>query len=309
MVRMTAGEKLSDAIAKSRSAMRLYFNKKAIYDSNQSIGQDGEAPVKPDLEKMAADLGLVYGKIGPHDISSIVDEPIANSVELGTSLRDRGPPFTSMMFGMPYMGQELPKQQLYSPLGTVDTQAQRSYMTWKIAEKEEYVPELDEVKEEVIQAIRMDEARDLARAAADELLEQAKEGKKLADMVPEGKKFNYFEGLGPFSWMQSFGFGGAFLGNVPKLDSVGEEFMEKVFATETGALGVAANLPERVIYIVEPSEFQPSEDDLRERFKQPRERMMASTLGNEDAGTVYQGFFESTDKRTGFSYQLPESDE
>ncbi len=59
----------------------------------------------------------------------------------------------------------------------------------------------------------------------------------------------------------------------------------------------------------EPTEFQATEDDLRERFKQPRERMMASTLGNEDAGTVYQGFFESTDKRTGFNYQLPESDE
>jgi hypothetical protein len=182
-------------------------------------------------------------------------------------------------------------------------------MTWKIAEKEAYVPELDEVKEEVVRAIRMAEARDLARAAADKLLEQGKEGKKLADLVPEDKKFNYFEGLGPFSWMQSFGFGGAFLGNVPKLDSVGEEFMEKVFSTEISKLGAAANLPERVIYIVEPTEFQPSIDDLRERFKQPRERMMASMLGNEDAGTVYQGFFESTDKRTGFSYQSPDAAE
>ncbi|QDT10066.1 hypothetical protein [Planctomycetes bacterium K23_9] len=306
MVRFTAGKKLDEAMTKVRSEMRLYFNKRAIFESNQSIGQDGEAPTKPDLEKMAADTGLVYGKIGPHDVSSISDEPIASSVEMGTSLRDRGPPFTAMMYGLPYMGQQMPKQQLYSPLGTVDTQAERSYITWKIDEKDAYIPELDEVKDEVIASIRMDEARDLARAAADELVDKIEKGEKLEDLVPEDKAFMYNTDLGPFSWMQSFGFGGAFLGNVPKLDSVGEEFMEKVFTTEQGKVGVAANLPERVIYIVQPIELQPTLEDLRERFKQPRDRMMASTLGNEDAGTVYQGFFESADKRTGFEYQVPE---
>ncbi|MGB7347284.1 MAG: hypothetical protein WBD20_23880 [Pirellulaceae bacterium] len=309
MVRFEAGRKLDAAMTKARNEMRLYFNKNAIYESNKSIGQAGEAPVKPDLKKIAADSGLVYGKIGPHDLVTISDEPLASSVEMGTSLRDRGPPFTAMMYGLPYMGQEMPKQQLFSPLGTVDTQAERSYITWKIAEKDAYIPELDEVKEEVVQAIRMNEARDLARAEADAIVAKIKDGAKLEDVIPEDKKDMLFTGLGPFSWMQSFGFGGAFLGNVPKLDSVGEEFMEKVFATDEGKVGVAANLPERVIYIVRPTEFQPTMDDLRERFKQPQSRMMAATLGNEDAGTVYQGFFESTDKRTGFNYEVPQDEE
>ncbi len=306
MVRMQAGRQLSDAIQKAQSEMRLYFNKKAIYESNQSIGQAGEEPVRPDLKKMADDLGLVYGKIGPHNVVTLNHEPIASSVEMGTSLRDRGPPFSAMMFGLPYMGQPLPKQQLFAPLGTVDMQAERSYMSWKVSEKDDYIPELDEVKDDVIEAIRMNQARDLARKAADDLVAKINNGQSLEDLVPEDKKSMYKSGLGPFSWMQSFGNFGAFLGNIKELDSVGEEFMEQVFTTKPGNVSVAANLPERIIYIVKPIEFQPSMDDLRERFKQPQSRDAAATLGIEDAETVLQGFFTATDERTGFNYNTDE---
>ncbi|NND99598.1 MAG: hypothetical protein HKN47_19960, partial [Pirellulaceae bacterium] len=309
MVSIEAGRKLDEALTKVTSSMRLYFNKNAIYESDKSIGKESEPPVKPDLKALAKEHGLEYAKIGPHDLLSIRDEPISNSVEMGFSLQERGPPFTVMMYGLPYQGQQVPEQQLFSPLGTVDVQSRRSYVSWKTAEKAAYTPELTECREEVVKAIRTEEARDLARAAADDLVAKAqKDGKTLEDVVPEDKKSNLKKGLGPFSWMQSFGFGGAFLGNVPELDSVGEEFMGKVFSTELGELGVAANLPERVIYIVKPTDFQPSMDELKERFKQPMSRQMAMLLGTEDAGSIYQGFYEAMDERTGFNYVTPEEE-
>ena len=187
-------------------------------------------------------------------------------------------------------------------------QARRSFVSWKIEEKDSYVPELEECRDEVIDAIRMSEARDLARKAADELVAEIKDGKTLEDVIPEDKKENLKTDLGPFSWMNAFGFAGATLGNVEELDSVGEEFMGKVFSTKPGEVGVAANLPERMVYIVRPKEFQPAPEDLRAIFKQPTERRMALLLGVEDAQSIYTGFFESLDERTEFEYSSPEEE-
>ena len=52
---------------------------------------------------------------------------------------------------------------------------------------------------------------------------------------------NFKEDLGPFTWMNSFGFAGATIGNVPELDSVGNDFMKAVFESEPGKLQVATN--------------------------------------------------------------------
>ena len=180
-----------------------------------------------------------------------------------------------MMFGVSRNQRATPKQQLFFPLKTADMTTGRVYVSWKTAENEAYTPTLDEVRDEVVQAIRMEEAREIARLEAVRLADEANEGKDLLTLIPEEKKSNLIEGLGPFSWMNSFGFGGAFLGNIPELDSVGEEFMAETFRTKEGQYGVAANLPERVVYVIEPTGFQPSLEELKRRFKQPRERMMA----------------------------------
>ena len=310
MVLPKVAEQIDDAMDKVSSTMREYFNRKAIYSSAVSIGQakDAEAPAKPDLQKLAKDLQLNYEMIGPHDVVSLADEPISQSTGPGASFNQPGPQFAAMMYGVKSQRGEIPKQQLFSPLTTFDVQARRSYVSWKVEENKSYVPELDECREEVVTAIRMSEARDLARKAADDLVAQITDDKTLEDVIPEDKKENFKTGLGPFSWMNAFGFGGAFLGNVPELDSVGEEFMRKVFSAKPGEVGVAANLPERMVYIVRPTQFQPNEDDLRQIFKQPNERRMAMQLGVEDAQAIYEGFYESLDERTGFDYKAPEDE-
>ena len=293
MVREKASTRSREAVAKVMDAMRRY-------STQRMISEGDEMPAQPDLKKLADELGLKYAKIGPHDIVSLKDEPIAQSVEMRSAMTRNAPPFTAMMYGVESQG--IPKKELFSPLGTVDF-SNRTYVSWKTEEKEAYTPELEECRDEVIKSIRMNEARDLARAAADKLVERVAAGESLDEVIPEEKKFNYKKDLGPFSWMNSFGFQGATLGNVPQLDSVGEEFMGKVFSTKPGELGVAANLPERAVYIVKPKEFQPSVDELREQFKQPMARMMTMTLGSEDAGSIYQGFYEEMDERTGFNFE------
>tara|TARA_R110002049_G_scaffold47902_3_gene138524 strand:+ start:47255 stop:49927 length:2673 start_codon:yes stop_codon:yes gene_type:complete len=303
-----ARRKLTEGINDIDSQMRRYFNLKAIHESNLKIGRDSEAPTKPDLAALAEKYGMQLETIGPHDIASLRNEPIAQSSELSNNVSQPGPPFTAMMFGVSNNQGTIPKQQLFFPLKTADMNTGKVYVSWKTEEKDAYTPSLDEVRDEVVMAIRMEEARDLARTEAVRLADKANEGEPLESLIPEDKKSNLKEALGPFSWMTSFGFGGAFLGNVPELDSVGEEFMAETFRTKEGEFGVAANLPERVVYVIEPTGFQPSTEELKRRFKQPRERMMAMLMGVEDVQSVINGFYESIDKRTGFNYVAPEEE-
>ncbi|TWU47757.1 hypothetical protein [Rubripirellula reticaptiva] len=302
-----ARERMDKAVTAATSAMRTYFSRQGIYQSYLASGKEAEPPVRPDLAKLAGELGLKLESIGPHDELTISDEPISNSFEVGTQFGRRGPSFAVMMFGFDNGQTQLAKQPLFSPVRTADDQSGKIYVTWKVEETEAYTPSLDEVRDEVVMAIRMEEARKLAKAAAAELAKKAEAGAPLADLVPDDKKDNFRQDLGPFTWMDSFGFQGATIGNVPELDSVGDKFMSAVFTTDEGKVATAVNQPERVVYVVEPTKFEPSTDELRAQFKQPVNRMMARMVAS-DITDIRRGYYESMDKEMGFEEIKPEDE-
>lgn len=299
-----ARRKLNAAAAAAVREMKSYFNSRAIHESNVANG-DKVDPLEPfDMKALAKKLGLEYQEpVGPYDIVSIDDEPIAQSSEEGFEMLRRGPPFALMMYGFP--GQLQP-QQLYYPLRTVDDQGGLTYISWKTEEKEAYTPTLDEVKDEVIKAARTIEARDLALAAAQEIAEKV-DGGSFEEAIGEDKKDFLDLGIGPFSHLQMQGRGGSTIGNVPELDSVGDDFMKSVFATEIGGVAVAMNQPKTVVYVIKPVGFEPSFEELQTRFKQPTDRMMAAFFGGNDGDAIVQGFYESVDDRSKFQTALDES--
>ena len=76
----------------------------------------------------------------------------------------------------------------------------------------------------------------------------------------------------------------------------------KAAALAVGEQAVASNDPQTVYYVIQPSELQPSLDDLKEQFRQPQQRFMAQLLGNDDARDLVRGFYQSVDQRTGFEF-------
>ena len=300
MVEEDARNARDAAVSKARAVMRQYSRKRSIYEADKSQPQ----PADPNLKALADELGLQYSKIGPHDPVSLEVEPIYQSVEEGTALSQRGVPFTALMFGVP--GQ-VNKQEVFTPVVTVDLQTEQTYLAWKTAEKEAYLPELDEIRDEVKQAIRVAKARDLAKQAAEALAEKADSAATLEELVPEDRKDNYFKDLGPFSWLNMVGFGNFTIGNVPELDAIDEEFMKAVFNAKAGDHVVAANGPKRVYYVIKRTSLLPATSDLRAIFAQPQERVMAMFMPDSSAMEIQQGFIEAVDKETGFErYQLPE---
>ncbi|GAA5505546.1 hypothetical protein [Novipirellula caenicola] len=307
LARPIAEERMGKATAEMFSQMRRYFNQHAIYSSDVKNGLEVEELAPFDLKKLGEKYGFRYQKIGPYTETSIQAEPIAQTVEVGTQQMRRGPAFTTFMYGGQTQMGEVPRQVLYSPLRTVDDRGGKTYISWKIDERKAYTPKLEEVREEVIAAVRLSEARKLAMDAAAELAAKAnKSGAELTELVPEENKDEVKTGLGPFSWLDSFGFQGASIGNVPELNSVGEEFMKAVFNSEVGQYAAAMNMPESVAYVVKPTNFQPSMDELKVLFQNPRDRMMAMLAGGGSTNDVIQGFYESVDERTDFSYAREE---
>ncbi len=304
MVADIARQKMDAAMSDIVNRMHRYFSENTIYQTNLSIGQVGansSPPKKPDLAQIAKELGLQHEVIGPYTQVSILDEPIARSMELGSQFLGQSASFVQMMYATSGEQSDSPTQPLFAPVRTADGPAGKQYVAWKIEETPAYTPSLDEVRDEVVLAIRMKEARKLAREAAEEIAKQAAESsdKSLRDFVPEDKLDNFKEALGPFSWMNSFGFAGATIGNVPELDSVGDEFMKAVFEGEPGKPAVAENQSGRVVYVVEPDTFEPGMDELRRQFKQPTNRMMAMLLGN-GAAPIINEFFEDLDEKAKF---------
>jgi hypothetical protein len=285
-----AREKLDRAITEVDKVMRSYFNAKAIAGNDPA-----KQPARPDLKKLAEGVGMTHSETGLRDARQVQDLPIARSFGLGSGMQ-RGNGFLQTMY--------IDQPPAFSPLRTVDDQAGASFVSWKTEEKAASIPTLAEATDEVIAAIRFAEARKLAKAYAEKMAaEFNKSDKPVAELVTENQKPLLFEKLGPFSWMNSFGFGmQAFIGNVPQLDNVGEDFMRAVFTGEPNRWGVAPNMSESVYYAVRPTEFSPSTEELHSRFTQLIQRLQASSLAVEEVVKIRDGYYEALDKKTGFKW-------
>ncbi len=281
--------KLDAAVTEVDKVMRTYFNAKAI-----AGGKSGKPIAPPDMKALADKLGMKHMVTGMMDGRDIQKDPVSLSFGVGTGMQ-RGDGFVQTMY--------VARPQLFTPVRTVDDQAQISYISWKSEEQAAFIPDLKDVREEVITAIRMAEARKLAHVAAEKLAKEFAASDKPKELVSADRTSMYFESLGPFSWMNSFGFGmRAFMGNVPELDRVGEPFMRQVFTSDRGKWGVAPNMPETVFYVVRPTEFSPSTDELHQRFKQLSQRMQTMSLAVEEAIKIRDSHYEALDRRTGFKW-------
>jgi hypothetical protein len=290
MATQPALAKLDAAVTEVDKAMRTYFNERAIAGPNAE-----KIPERPNLKALAEKLGMRHGETGLIDARQLQDQPIVRSFGVGVGMQ-RGNSFLQTMF--------IDRPTMFAPVRTVDDQAALSFVSWKTEDRESSIPTLDEARDEVVLAIRMTEARKLARAQAEKWSTEFNQSDKpIRELVPSEQSSLVFESLGPFSWMSSFGFGmQAFMGNVPELDRVGEAFMRQVFTSEREEWGVAPNSPETVFYVVRPTEFSPSTDELHQRFSQMIQRFQASTLAVEEVVQVRDGFYEALDKQTGFKW-------
>ena len=159
---------------------------------------------------------------------------------------------------------------LYQPMRADSQLRNKSYAYWKTVDADPKVPELDEVRDEVVKAWKLDQARPLARKRAEELAKQARTNPKdlsaaLSGQTVTGKPDGTAVAVrqsGKFSWLTTprnvpqFDFNSAGRVQLSTIDAVpgaNYEFMETVFEKlQPEEIGVAANQDRTAFYVVQP---------------------------------------------------------
>ncbi|XZE55632.1 hypothetical protein SH139x_001652 [Planctomycetaceae bacterium SH139] len=302
------------AMARVYDSMQRYSDELAYYLDASQLDSTLVAPERPNLQALAAENGLQYNKTPLVNILEFSETPI------GSAVSQAGEPLPRLLFNSdrglyyPVRATSGEKARLMASLmrsgnfdlPDFDIPESFLYAAWKIEDREPYTPELEDVREEVIAAAKLQNARELAQKRAEELAELANSqpDKPLLELVPETRQNLVFQDVGPFTWMQypASNFAPPQITNVADLDNVGEAFMRAVFFSPVGQFDVAANNSESVYYVVKAKTLTPSAEELRPRFMQANQRNPAMGLSNEEVFEIRLGFLDEFEKSVGLEW-------
>ncbi|MEM8733147.1 MAG: hypothetical protein AAGG44_02935, partial [Planctomycetota bacterium] len=164
---------LDEALTKMlEEVMRPYYGKarqyQAFMDADTGSSESTkEAPPKPDLKKLAADFGLKWGETGLVDGVALAQTPFG----LGNIRPDETGVNGSVANVVMSSSIDLfrPLQSSYfdqSALARGEVPDFLQYLLWKTQDQAAYIPEKEQVRDEIIDAWKRIKARELAAAAA-----------------------------------------------------------------------------------------------------------------------------------------------
>jgi hypothetical protein len=261
----------------------------------------GPAPVGPDIAKIAKLQGLDGGRSDLVNASqALAAGGVGGSFDFAIS-REFGMRqlrWVDAIFGA--------GAQMLQPFSSRDVEGNR-YLSWKVEDQPEFTPSFQSVRDDVLRAWRIVEARPQARKRAEELAAEAKAaGKPLADLLA-GREGLEVEKVGPFTWLTR---GTAPFGSAPMLTQPeglampGEELMQAVFGLQSGETTVAFNEPKTVCYCIRLVAVEPGEETLKEQFlasaSDPRR---VAQVAEGDTRDVYDRWFEAIEARQGVDWK------
>lgn len=259
--RQPAQQRMDQAFQAIETEISKYGRKLRMLD----VTPDAEKPELVDYESLAGEHGLTAGKTDLVDSLGIEEYELGKASHMDFSSMTTWPPPRYSFAQLAYQ-EGLPK---YRPQRIRGEEFNIEFMYWKVDEAEGYVPELEEVRDEIVAAWKNQEALLLAKSAAEKLVKEAGK-KKLTEVFGERDDVTIIE-PSEFSWMTTGAtpFGGA---GAPTLSSVegvefgGQEFMRSVFALGEGETGIATNQPEDHVYVVRIDSESPSEAARKQLF-------------------------------------------
>lgn len=188
----------------------------------------------------------------PTDMLTLVE---FRETELGKSMLVSTTPGVELPFNARDIADAFRRNTLFESGISRSTELDRNYyLFWKVNERESYTPEtMQEVRDQVVAAWKLVNARKLAMDKAQELEAQArKENKPLTELSFDG---NSGVELQPLTMMQpSFmQFGGSGLEWTPLPEEFkypGSELQMTLFDLQDGEYGVAYNAPQTIVYVM-----------------------------------------------------------
>jgi hypothetical protein len=281
---VVAREKINAVFHKIQAVMETNGKKWHKYEAEKIHQKQSIPPPKLNFELAASgqcaivSLETLDGK-NWHEVSR---QPL-ESIGLSTGQTGMVSAWEAHKFdiGSSYVGEELSpftnaafkSLNTYKTESAVDIQG-NAYLFWKTNDVPESAPSLEDknVRQEVIHAWKLIQARQLARKHAESLAEAAaKTGATLKGALPEIPQDQIISPP-PFSMFTE--------GSVPRGSSsapprpsevegapmVGLDFMRVIFNMDINQIGLATNAPQTVVYVVQLINYNPPQDVLWQIF-------------------------------------------
>lgn len=260
LARPLAQERMNNALVALKRKIDLYYRQHVKRQMEQS---EEEIPL-PDLSDVDSPTPLEIQSTPLHDSIALSETELGSAYDIDFSQGGlRQIVFSEIAFVnkniQPYQASVFP---------TSDGAPTR-FLYWRTESRDAYVPELSEIREQVIAELQLDKAADLALAAAEECIPQAQESDKpLADAINQpGRKF--FE-ANNVTWMTG---GNVPLdrSSVPHLSEIagvdaGDDFYRRLFTLGVGEVGVAFDRPKKHAFVMRVTSQSPDLDIRREGF-------------------------------------------
>ncbi len=202
-------------------------------------------PVSPNVKELAQREGMSYEVTKLLSREEAENYGAISGAEVGTSRLSSGRKFADELFD--------PKKGLFEPEELTDVIGLR-FLVRKIQDIAPHVPDLADVRSDVIVACKTVQARILAEKSADQL---AAELKKKGGTIKEATIEGYRVVTIPPTPRRQFVFNASQLDTpvpdesvMPDVPHVGAEFRNAYFGLEPGAVAVAPNQPRSVFYVM-----------------------------------------------------------
>lgn len=297
--RRLAGDKVAEELDKAAKEIQTQldgdFNKFLRAKLAAEVDKKDPPPVPASLTNLAPlaeKYGLTNGSTGALDFLQMRESTVGKSAEA-----DSGRPLAALLFSTR-------NYDVYQPIEAKDVSGNR-YVVMMKSDTPGRVPELAEVREEVIKAWKMQKAAELAEKRATELAKKADESKQsltefFAD-TPDTKvvrtdSFSELTGgdVGVFNGqLQPFR-----LSQPDLLVAPGPDFMKKVFELKDGQVAGVLNHDHTIAYVVRVVEHQPPLTELHTAYLQdagswPGAYIMSRAHAQEVASSLVEDLTKS----------------
>jgi hypothetical protein len=300
-----ASEKITELFRQVKPVLDNYYDTFNAWKADHpDLKGDAEhpRPPRPDFAELAEKYGL-----SAHETGLLSMYEVTTETDVGQALAEMG-----QRLNRPnYVEAVLQTPPLYKAF-TVQDLPGNQYLYWKVNDVPEHVPALTDegIRDEVVAVWKEIQARELAQKKAQQLAEQAGDGKAFSDLVADDKNLKLIE-TQPFTWMTA---GNPFLGptqprltEIPGVESPGEDFMRTVFSLEQGKTAVALNAPKTVAYAIRVTSLEPSLSVLRETFavESPRQAQNFMALAQQDNFETTRNWLEEVREDAGLHWNRP----
>ena len=313
IVQSLAQAAVIDSLQKELTAANEQMLKYASsYREQAALLREGMQPqtkaTRPDLRKVV-DVGLKHGETGVVDRSKLFTTPLGKSTMSAQDQQMGRVPMPNYAM-TPNYPMFTPAQSMFlDQMAMLEQRTPdfRQYIFWKVDEQQAYIPELAEVRNEVIAAWKTQKARKLAADEAEKIAKKIAAGEQPWKDALSVAQQSLVVTTDPFTWLSGFGETPR-ISNIPSLDTVGDEFMKKVFATQAGKSSSAPNNGQNVYYVFRVAEMSPPMTELQERFASDPNKSAARRVAMATGRDIYSGLYETIVERLNVQWEVAPSE-